>query len=492
MAYCSLNGMACFDPLVFFGNVSALASSDDCQWIDIAKRLRLAGLTNRFTKVSGPASSYGYFAASRAVMNKIKDVDITLEMQGGTTPIKQAGLVFVRATGMAPVMPNNGSDGDSFVVEVADRRYYGNHPWMKLDALGQKMFNVPAVAYGQDQYYEDTINEDTGLPWTWQQMFDELWPDFLKGRSPSLGDVFVNNPVGFDFRSYTNYQAIQIILNQLTLSLALDDDGSYYIINTGVTDEDTPFNDQLINKFKSSIDEDIEYIEPVRTYYPIGVSVMFQKTATNSGSENVFTKENGQWYTDMIHTEYVLAGSNQLSTLDRNKLLANTYHQIWDDMPAWVDPYSGDIANQTDLTNRANDRMADFYHNLITDNIRTHGSYSALVPFTLCGTMQAVSWVQQIKRGGAWTTEYWCHPREQAGIDGGTLIPVTTRPESPWQWRSAPVYPPETMLWRNDGILTSGSASGSSDDEYNGAEIRYDPATKRFIDGIYVKGVPNP
>lgn len=492
MSYCSINGMPCLDPRVFLENVSGLAASKDHQWLDVANRVSLAALTNRFIKVSGAASSYGYFAVTRGVLNKIKNTSITLELEGGGQPIKQEGLIFVRATGMAPIMPNRGSAGDAFVVEIADKRYYGNHPNMKLDGSGQKIFNVPAVAYGQSQYYEESINPVTGLPWTWQEMFNELWPGFLGGTPPTLGDVLTANPVGFDFRSYTSYQAIQIILNQLTLSLALDDDGAFYVINSGVPDADTSSNDQLMNKYKSSQDEDIEWVEPVSAFYPYGVSVIFQKTATNSGSENVFTKESGQWYADMTHTEYVDATSVQLSALDRNNLLANTYHQIWDDMPAWVDPYTGVIANQADLTIRANERMVDFYHNLIAENLRAHGCYSALIPFALCATMQAISWVQQHRRGGAWTTEYWCHPREQASIEGGQLIPVTTKPESPWQWRSAPIYPPETMLWRNDGFLSSGSASSTQDDEYNGTEIRYDPSTKQFVDGIYVKGVPSP
>lgn len=491
MAYCSINKMPCLDPCVFLENVAGLAASNDRQWLDVAGRAGLASLVNRFIDVSGPVPSYGYFAVTRDVVDAVSNSRISIELVSGNTVIRRSGLYFVRATGMAPIAPSKKSPKDSFVMEIADARYFGNHRWMQLDGSGDKMFNVPATAYGQDQYYEDTINSDTGNPWSWQEMFAELWPTFL-GKVPALPRTFTNIPVGFDFRSYTAYQAVQIVLDALTLSLAPNDDGTFYVTNTGTPDSFSISNDFLFNKFSGAVDEDIEYIEHVVSYYPKGVAVQFQKTATNSGSENAFTKAGGQWYADMIHVEQIDATDAQLQSLERGKLLTNTYHQIWDDMPCWVDPYTGAIANQADLTVRANERMRNYYSNLIDIDFRTHGCYSALVPFDLSGTMQAVSWVQQLRRGGAWSTEYWCHPREQMGVEGGDLIAVTSRPSSPWQWRSAPIYPPETMLWRNDGFLSSGSGGGTSDDEYNGTEIRYDPATKQFIDGIYVKGVQTP
>lgn len=495
MAYIAINQMAVLDPCLFLDNVMAMATASDRQWLDITNRLDLAKLTNRWGDVSGPNPSYGYFAVTRKIVNAIKDKPVTLYLQSGSISKTQKGLMMVRATGMEPLAPTDGGDdSDMFVVELADYRYYGAHPQLDLDFPGFKLFNAPAPAYGQDQLYDDTINPDTGEPWTWQEMFDELWPDWMPGDPPQFTDDQTPNsiPIGFDFRSFTNYQAITIVLNYLTLSLALDIDGSYYLTNSGTEDQFHNSNKLLFDKYSGARDEEVEWSEPVSTFYPKGVRVIFQKTSTNSGSENVFIKAPGQWYADMEHIESVDAGDDQLSSLERSKLLANTYHQIWDDMPAWVDPYTGVLANATDIAARGQFRMEEFYANLVKKKYRRHGILSEMVPLDICGTLQACVFVQQQTRGGAWTTEYWCHPNIQAKVEGGKVQLETVKPISPYQWRSAPIYPPETMLWRNDGFLTSGSSTSTSDDEYNGHEIRYDPATKTFKEGIYVKGVPTP
>lgn len=320
-------------------------------------------------------------------------------------------------------------------------------------------------------------------------MLDEVWPTWL-GDSPTLPHSYASDPVGFDFRGVTNYQAVTIILTALNKQLALNTDGSFSAIDSGSNNDTTKArNDRLRRYYKPALDEALEWIEPVQTFYPKGVKVHFPKTATNSGSENVFTKDSGQWYADMEHVITVLATSSQVNDNITN-LLSGSYQQMWDDMPAWTDPYTGTIENLAAITARATERANEFYENFITDDLRIHEVYSQLIDFELCGTLQAVSWSQSYRRGGAWVTEIFCHPRQQMMVSGGELIPEFIQPVSPWQWRAAPIYPPETMLWRNDGFLSSGSSSGTQDDEYNGHEVRYDPATKTFRTGIYVKGVP--
>lgn len=490
MGFASLNDMPCLEPVLFARNVANIKNTVR-NFLDVAGRVRLAGLTNRFLHVSGKNPSYGYFAVTRETVEKIKNENVELVMKCGEVTHKFSGLRVVKATSMAPVISSATGDSDAFVVEIADKRYFGTHPRMKLNFGGYKMFNVPAPAYGKDQYYEDTINPDTTLPWTWQEMFDELWPSYL-GTAPTLADTLTADPVGFDFRAFTNYQAISIVLDHLCLELALDNDGTFYTVNHGTRDETSITNEAKEYRYRNTLSESIEYIDPVAQYYPKGVDVLFQKTSINSGSENVFTKESGQWYTDMYHTETIDATDAQLSQLDRSYLMSNTYHQIYDDMPCWVDPYTGVVQNQADITTRAQERMTSFYSDLIKGVYRYHKLYSYLVPLDLCGTLQAIGFIQQQERGGAWTTEVWCYPGMQMRVSGGDIVPESVKPVSPWQWRSAPIYPPETMIWRNDGLLTSGSAVATRDDEYNGVEIRYDPVTKQYVEGIYVKGVPTP
>lgn len=491
----TIDGISCLNPQVFYNNVASLAATRSRQWIDIASRVQLASLVNRFIDVAGPGSSYGYFAVNRALVDKVKSKN-NIKLIFGHDQFKKEyeNLVFVRATGMAPIAPQTKSGADAFVLELADRRYFGNHAWMKLDHDAQNMFNVPAPSYGVDQFYTDTVNSETGLPWTWQEMINELWPSFLGTTVPtlpaSLTDQLTAKPVGMDFRNFTAYQSLQIVLNHLNVDMVLRKTG-YEFVETGAIDDQTTDNDQLINMFSGAYDEEIEFIEPVKTNYPRGVKVYFQKTASNSGAESTITKENGQWYCDMHHIETVEVTSAQLAANDISKTL-NSYQQIYDDLPAWVDPFSGEIANQAEITARAALRMKNYYRSLVKDSLRAHASYSHMVPFKTCGTMSAISWVQQLRRGGAWSTEYWCHPRMQASISGGSIVPATIQPVSPWQWRSAPIYPPDILLVRNDGFLSSGSASGTNDDEYNMTNIRYNAATKQFVSDVYLKGVQHP
>lgn len=489
----SLNDNPAMHPVPFWRNVSSIGNLGT-QYLDITQRRQLVGLCNRFCKPSGGNPAYGYFAMNRFGLNKLKDVDIELVMSVNDAEIVQGGLRMVRATGVAPVVPGKKSDGDAFVIEVADKRFYGNHPHVSGDTSAQKIFNIPAPLYGKDQYYTESLDPSLGpgleVPWDWQGMLDEIWPSWL-GASPTLStaNVFATNPVGFDFRGMSPYQAVQVILGSLMLELKLNSDGSFDAINSGVEDSFSRANDRLRTKYASAIDESVEWVEPVSSYIPKGVKVHFHKTATNSGSENVFTKDDGQWFADLEHVITINASATQASS-QSSKLVADFYHQIWDDSPAWTDPYSGVIENLTDLQARAQDVADRYYGNILAGKSRFHEVYSWLIDFNVCGLLQGISWAQCIDRGGAWVTEIFAHPRMQAAFSGGRLVPEWIRPRSPWQWKAAPVYPPDTMLWRNDGLLTSGSSTSTQDDLYNGTERRYNPATRSFVDGIYVKGVP--
>lgn len=489
----TLNDEYVVDPCQFADNFNGLLRSDHKQFIDVAENSRKVALCNRFSNIIGPNPSYGYFAMTRGSISELENTDVTLRIETETIKIKQEGLIMVMATGVIPVAPGDfyESDGDAFVVEIADKRYYGSHPWLRLDTPGQKVFNVISPAYGQDQYYTDSLDASLGagleIPWNWQAMLEEIWPTWL-GDCPTIQNPYTSDPVNFDFRGYTNYQALQIVLGILGKQLSLNKNGSFSLIDSGANNAYQYKNDSKKILYRGALDERAEWIEPVMTYFPKGVSVHFQKTSVNSGSENVFTKESGQWYTDMEHVISVDGTESQVS--DSTKVIADSYQQIWDDMPAWVDPYTGVINNLTAITARATERTNEFYQNLIRPGFRMNEVYSQLIDFDICGTLQAVSWVQVQKRGGAFITEIYCHPRKQLRVENGEIVPMSIQPQSPWQWRSAPIYPPETMLWQNDGFLSSGSASGTQDDEYNGHEVRYDPATKTFVAGIYVKGVP--
>lgn len=479
----TLNGKAVMHPGIFLQNI--LATGGD-QFIDFASRATLAGLCNRYSKTTGPNSSYGYFAVTREIVDALGNNDVELVMKVGSDEISQSGLRVVRATGMAPIEPDNKKPGDAFVVELADRRILGNHPWLKLDNRGQKIFNIPAPAYSQDAYYiesmDDTLGAGSEVSCSWQYMLDEVWPSWL-GASPEIPTASTPSadPVGFDFRCHTAYQAVNIILSILNLHLNLESDGTFSLIDFGEIDSDTSYNDQLRNKYKSALDESIEFIEPSSLYYPKGVTVHFPKTSTQSGSENTLPQTAGQWYTDMEHTIDVDATAAMMGTGDNiSDLLDDSYQQIWDDMPAWVD-FDGTVLNTSDLTTRANERASSFYLDLIKRQYRFHDTYSNLVPFRICGTLQAVAWSQCLRRGGAFLTEIFCHPRRQMVVSGGELVPATVHPESPWQWRSMPIYPQETAFVRITGAAVAGV--------YPAVEVRENGDDLSTTDGIDVGAV---
>lgn len=492
----TLNNLPVFDVVQFHRNFFGMTSRGDRQFIDLAGRKNLVSLCNRFCNITGANNSVGYFAVNRRTVRKLAESsNITLNLMGDNDSFSQSGLLLACATGVAPITPGKISDDDAFVVEIVDKRYFGNHPWIKSDNAVQKMFNVPSPLYGKNQYYTDTLDASLGagleITWSWQAMLDEVWPSYL-GNPPTLPNVPAYEPVGFDFRGFTDYQALQIILACLNKSLALNQDGSFSLLDFGVADEGTRSNDRLKEQMAGALDERVEFIEPAKLYYPKGVKIHFHKTATNSGSENVNTKDSGQWYTDMDYVITVAATSAMAGYEDITELQSGFYHHIWEDLPAWVDPYTGTIENLTDLQARATDRADRFYSDLIAPSLRVQESYSALIDFNLCSTTHGISFQQIPERGGAWVTSVFCHPKMQLAVCGGEIVPEFIKPVPPWQWKAAPVYPPDTVLWRNDGLLTSGSATATRDDEYNGTELRYDPVTKTYVEGIYMKGAGGP
>jgi len=493
-----LNDFPVFDAIQANRYFQNTIKSSNRQYIDSFNRADLLSMCNRFVSTAGATPSYGYFVVSRKAALELSNTDITLTFRENNSKIVQEGLVMVKGTGLAPVKPTRPSDSDTFVVEIADKRYYGANMYVRADDSAQKLFNVPAPLYGKDQFYTDSLDASLGagleIQWDWQAMLDEVWPSYL-GTAPTLPRTYASYPVGFDFRAFTNYQALQIILSSLNLSMALKSDGSFDLVDFGDTSGTAyALNERLKGVWRQALDERIEWIEPAKTNFPIGVKVHFHKTSVNSGSENMNTMDNGQWYTDMDYAISVpctaaMVGGNS----NFNNLMTGYLHQMWDDLPAWVDPYTGVVENLTALQARAQERADNYFGDLVKPSLRMRESYSAVIDFEVCGTLQARAWRQCMSRGGAWITEIFCHPRLQMDATKvGQLVPETIKPSSPWQWKAAPVYPPDTVLWRNDGLLTSGSATATRDDEYNGTELRYDPVTKTYVEGIYMKGAGCP
>lgn len=392
----------------------------------------------------------------------------------------------------------NADDSDEmlYVAEIADRRWYGCNSYYDLDFVTPQkdMFNLPAELY-PGQYYDASRN--AGNDYTWEEMFNKVWPAWLSSSPPSFPTDLVDEfwttyvappnttpaPVGFDFRGHTPYESLGIILGKLGFALNYRPDTGFYkiaaVYNTTRSEGIEGLNIGLEDKYAKYLEDEMVYYDPTIAMLPKGVSVNFHVRATQPGSENTYSN----WLTGMIHRETVAYDDTDpvlVYSLD------NTYAQVWDDLPAELDPFTNTISNTTQLQRRATERMRAFYRQLtrarLASDRRYRKAFAIALPFYTTDHNRGVAW--RSREDDRWWTEIYNHPRFQLTVNESTgqfdHLPSSTRVRPPLLGPQLPNYPYEVFVGRVEG-------EPDADGWQTVVERRLNPGDNTVTDGITFK-----
>lgn len=433
---------------------------------------------NRFLNPLGQSPCAGYLLMMKKDMQSLEtSASHTLRIEQPGLPVIECKRLLI--THAQAVFNANDSRDMIYIVEIADRRWYGTNNYYSLyfGITENAMFNIPAGLYPSD-YYEDSMLG--GTPYTWQEMLDVVWPTWLSTTAPTLPFTPHGTPIGFDFRGLSPYEAVGIILARIGCALRyVPRTGEYEVDRVGVLAGQSTEQDELAEKYKQYLDDELHYFDPTITVFPKGVAVNFHKRTTQPGSENTYPLDggdSGQWMTGMVHTKYIDGTANNFGS--GATVLDNTYAALWDDLPAEVD-FSGTLTNSSDVDVRAQERCDKFYEGLCRASQRYREGYSVALPFEPSGICRGV--LLATGGNGDWYTERYNHPRFMlaAGKNGEFEIAgnATTLNRPPILGPTLPTYPYETFIGRVEG-----------EPDINGwqpvVERRLNPEDDTIIDGV--------
>jgi hypothetical protein len=402
----------------------------------------------------------------------IENVGNTLSIQSdGQSQLNFLNLCIV---GAKRLTPGKATDKDAFMlVQIADRGRYQLQMMTGYAATpNEPMFNLPSPVYTSTTITNYADSQNAGTDYTWQGMWDKLWPTSIMGTSPTLPYTPHLTPYGFDFRGFSILEALETLCIRLGVAVRYKPStGTYDLVEIGKTDATTT---AAITANAKSLIEDDEPLCGVKPLIPYGVRVRFHKWATQSGSENVLPKDSGQWATSLVKTEERTAPSAIIAKAD-----SNLYCDVWDDLPALVDPYALTVSNQTDVTARADERRDKLFQVIGDPGDRMRKIYDGAQNFQLGSRLTAISWRQghdMESHVDDWDTEiaYW------PGIFASKRLTANTHLHPPMLAVGLPVYPPEDVL-----VLINAGPDGSG--YYDATEKRYNPATGTYTSGIAMK-----
>lgn len=446
--------------------------------VDRFNRRARVSRCNRFLNPLGQSPAQGYLLMMKKDVETLSSTashTLTIEQSPGLPKIEAKRLMIVHAESVFNAVDSRDM---IYLVEIADRRWYGTTKYFQLDFASNQnsIYNIPSPIY-PGQYYEDSTI--AGTAYTWQEMLDIVWPTWLSSTLPTLPYTPHGTPTGFDFRGMSPYEALGCILDRIGCALRyVPSTGEYEIDRVGVLAGQVTAQTAIADKYEKYKDDELYYLDPTLAVFPKGVAVNFHKKATQPGSENSYPLTSDQWYTNHIYSKVIDGTAINFGT--GASVLDNTYAQLWDDLPAEVDPFSGVISNTSALDARAQERCDKFYEALCSISTRYRESYSAAINFECSGMCRGVMW-----RSGAnneWITERYNHPRFMLTVADGEFAndgrtwstlnrPPILGPLLP------PGYPYEVFVGRVE-----------SEPDANGwqtvVERRLNPGDNTVVDGI--------
>lgn len=386
--------------------------------VDRFNRQKKVGYCNSFFSPLGQAPCKGW------LLMKKKDVVSLATSASHILKIEQPQLPTIEFKRLLITHAEacfNATDSNDllYVVEIADRRWYGSNEYYRFGfrSVDQSMFNLPAELY-PGEYHEDSLNVSLD-PYTWQEMIDDLWPLWLSGTAPTLPYTPDGEPIGFDFRAVSPYEALGIVMARIGCALRYKSEtGEYEIERVGVLSGHVTSQDQLAETNKKYLEDELHYYDPTIAVFPKGVVVKFHKRATQPGSENVFVADSDQWLTGMVYIKEIAGTATNFGS--GATVLDNTYAELWDELPAETDPFTGTVANTSAIDTRAQERADKFYEALCRASTRYREAYGVAVGFEPSGICRGVAW-RTGENGELWTERY-NHPRYSLMVKDGEFV----------------------------------------------------------------------
>lgn len=361
---------ACLDPIILrdwcFSQDPPLPIS---QWWGIANAMRVP---------HGMTAGQGWLLMRRGEADSLDiDTQYDLVFSGISKLITLKNLCFVKYVVITPGV--RGDDNAHTLVEIRDRR------WRYLHYTIDSAYNVRFGA-GANEYYTET--EDSGSPWTWDRMVENIWNN-INGLPTWPGLPFTphGTPEGWFFYGENAWDALTCVLNRLTCTLKLDPfTDAITIVQIGVANADTTL---ALNRHDTERMWDDEPQEATKGRCAENVRVVFRKFP--------------QPKTDNLSPYYTI---DQATGVDGEP---GTTYTLYDDLYALYDN-TGTLSNLSTLTARATERNTDYVRAIQLGMIRLHRVYiDALndVGFRPDGTIRAESYED---RGLGTKTEIVRHP----------------------------------------------------------------------------------
>lgn len=345
------------------------------------------GQCNSFVCPLGPEPGRGRVLLNYAdcqKLNKPANPVWDLVFWDGQNPaVTLKSLLFVRAFPVTPAY--NGDPEAAMWAEVADARY------LCQAVPYSKRYNVRSSPGGA--YFSATLN--SGSPWTWAQMTQDLWQAVGKlGAWPGLpaGVSPDGVPEGMDFDGGYAYSALSVVLDKIGCALKYDPTtGKFSIVQLGAADAAEA--KALAGRAPQELPR-LDAVESVRGRLPAKVRVLFTK------QQQAPDATGGSRYYALDVADPTaggpLAGSDPA-----------TEAVLIDDLPAIYD-LTGTLTNAAALSTRANSRAADYFRRSRPGRIDRSFTGSYGDPGLLPGSqLKATIWSD---RGGGSVTEVQWSP----------------------------------------------------------------------------------
>jgi hypothetical protein len=283
-----------------------------------------------------------------------------------------------------------------YLVEFTDRRGLLWNRWFQFPSIAG--YNVRSPAY-PGEYYDLTITG--GVPWTWDQFIQNLWPTSALGTYPGLPIAPDGVPENWNLFGVSQFQALNDALDHVGCTIAVDltSDTQFTIVARGGTD--TTF-DTLTSRYVGRKEDDQEWIDVGSARVPGTVIVLFHRQNEFYGSEETIRNDNLQWQTSSVYQVSVAAPAFFTGAVG--------IHYLWSDYPVRYDidnlPLAADVIQATAIAaERASEYFDDIYYGTLGYMRRV---YSGIVPFAAGSQVEQVIWRQDFRepfeRQG-WQTE---------------------------------------------------------------------------------------
>lgn len=377
-----------------------------CINADPTRYPQAAGLANSFATSIGPHEGVGFVLMRRkdvATLDptktfslEVKTVDESGQAGGGATTLKIVDLHIERAVKIGGGANND--DNAIFLVRIVDKRFLLNR-WSSTI----KQFNQRAWSGGEqtgafdEKWIRETI-KGPETPWKVSEIVGRLWGDLggIAGSVPSFptdvdGKIKVDKiapPDNLHFTGQNAWVAIHLVLHQVGLTTALNNDGEFEIVEFGGVQDLSSLN--LTRPVYLG-----ERWSGGTTFAPETIEVVFPFQYDDYGSE----LDTEPW-SNFITT---LAGYRYAVKTGGKGPVAGTKLVLWDTLRAIRRHGSWQIDNLADCQNRAVEVANSWLlnHVQIPQNApsswrstgdRAHGVFSGIVEAKLGPAIKAIIW----------------------------------------------------------------------------------------------------